>query len=775
MQRATILLLAALLTAPASGAQESAEPSDTGTAGGQPAQSEDDRKIHAQTRPESEIEAGFFWVSDDGYPFGDYTGLEDSGFYLLNNVDFEWRTPWQSDDPWHYRLTALNLGLDSRRVTSELEKPGRFGIFFGYDELPVLWNDPVETIFFRSGESDFVLPPGWDPGAAPADMTLFGASLADQSNRFQRRTLGGGFSVVLPENLDFSAGYDRVTKKGRFFEYGTMGLTGGNPRSVALNERFDYSTDLWAAALGYTVQALQLQLQYQGSYFNDHEDSVTWVNPYLANAAWNPNAGFPTTGVPCFDVPVAGCGLGRKAQPPDNLFNQLIASGGYNLGFWNTRITANGAFGWRNQDDDFLPFTVNQALVSTPLPRGDLNGEVNTTLLNFRVDTRPLPRTRLDLRYRFDDRDNDTPRDVYLYIRNDSENQTGGITGSQARVNRPYSFTHHELEADATYTVFERTDWTVGYQWEQWNRTMQEALQVWDHSVFTRLVSHPWPWIHARAEYQHTWQNTSDYYGVQPLYYGHSPESLVGFDPATDFENHPLLRKPYMAEAQKDRISGILTLIPHQDVSVALSTNWLQVDFDEALGLQELETLSSGIDFSWTPMPWLTGSVFYNFERYFARQDSWSFSNLAQSQDPTRRWSGRDKDLGHTTGVNLHVDVLPDRLGVDTQFLFGKTRGLIRVDRGIGLVPPGSDVPYPDNDTKIWDVGIQADYRFWDRFGMRVGYLFERLDTSDWALDGVLPGNLTCNANSCVISAGQESLEGTTHLVSWSIYYNFSW
>ena len=122
-----------------------------------------------------------------------------------------------------------------------------------YDELPVLWSDQVETIFLRAGESDFNLPAGWDPGAAPADMTLFAASLADQSNRFQRRTLGGGFSLVLPENLEFSAGYDRLTKKGRFFENGTMGLTGGNPRSVALNERFDYSTDLWATALGYTI------------------------------------------------------------------------------------------------------------------------------------------------------------------------------------------------------------------------------------------------------------------------------------------------------------------------------------------------------------------------------------------------------------------------------------------------------------------------------------------------------------------------------------------
>src|SRR5262245_13760943 len=770
-----IALAGLLLAAPAALAQEpggSPAPDPAESA----APSDSQRRIHDLTTPESSVESGLFWSADDSFAFGNYTGLEDSGFSFLGNADVELRTPWDAPDPTYYHLQALNLGLDSRQVFSEFEKPGRFGVFFGFDELPVLWSDEVQTIFFKEGDSDFSLPAGWVPGATPADMTLFGTSLRDQSSRFRRRTVGGGFSVVLPESLDFDAGYDRQRKKGRYFENGTMGLTGGNPRSVALNERFDYTTDLWETALRYAIEQLQLQVEYQGSHFEDHADSVTFVNPYTANSAWNPNAGFPQAGVPCFDVPTPGCGLGRKAQPPDNWFNQIIGSGGYSLPFWNTRVTGNAAFGWMKQDDSFLPYTVNDALVVTaPVPRSDLDGEIHTTLLNFRVDSRPLPDARLDLNYRYDDRDNDTPRDIYIYIRNDSEDQ-GTISSGQARIPRPYSFRPHELDFDATYTVVERTDLTLGYEWEQWHRSMQEASKVWDNSVFARVVSHPWSWLAARTEYQHGWQDHSTYNGVRPLYYGNSPESMVGFDPATDFENHPLLRKFYMARSQKDELRSMITLIPHEEVSVALSTNWVHDDFDDAdLGLQEMDTVTSGIDVTWMPIERLTASVFYNFERFVAHQDSWSFSDVPTSQNPARRWSGRDRDLGHTAGLAVHVDVLPERLGLDTQFLFAQTKGLTGIVRGTGLVAPGLDPPFPDDRTRIWDLSVRADYRIRDGIGVRLGYLFERLDTKNWALDGVSPGNLSCSTNACVISSGQQSPDATTHLVTWSIYYDFYW
>jgi hypothetical protein len=62
---------------------------------------------------------------------------------------------------------------------------------------------------------------------------------------------------------------------------------------------------------------------------------------------------------------------------------------------------------------------------------------------------------------------------------------------------------------------------------------------------------------------------------------------------------------------------------------------------------------------------------------------------------------------------------------------------------------------------------------------MRVGYLFERMSTRDWALDGVGPTTIgatgNCNTNACVIASGQQSPEDTSHLVSWSLYYNFFW
>jgi len=598
-------------------------------------------------------------------------------------------------------------------------------------------------------------------------------------SRYLRETFGGGVSAVLPENLDFSAAYDHLHRWGRYYTGATMGLTGGNPRAVTLPERVDETTQSWEAALGWAVDALQLNLEYYGSYYNNHEDSVTWVNPYrvpvnnLGVPQWNPNAGYPgpPDNPPCIGQP--GCGLGRKAQAPDNHFNQLIASGGYNLP-WNTRITANAAFGWMRQDDRFLPFTVNSTLLAPiPLPRSRLDGQIDTTLLNFQVHSEPIEKTRFDLRYRYDDRNNETPRDTYVYIRNDSENQQA-ITSEEARVNRPYSYTQHHLDFEAGYMLFKRTELTLGYDWTQTERDLQEAKRVWENGVGAELYGRPVNWFTARTHYRHSWRDNASYKGVKPQFEGWSPEYLATFNPSTQFENHPLLRKYYMAKAQTDAVGALFTLAPIDTVGIGINVDWSHDDFtDTDLGLTDREVFTSGLDVSWAATERLYTHAFYSYDSFTSEQKSWSFNSTAgTATNPARLWEGKDKDHGHTVGTGFHVDLIPERLGLDTQYLFSWVRGTIGVDFGPTL---GADFPYPNERTRIHSASVSLDFQATEQIGMRVGYLFERMTTRDWALDGVAPGNLSCNANACVIPSGQQSPEDTSHLVSWSVYYKFFW
>jgi len=717
----------------------------------------------------SELELGLLWNANDSNAFGDFTGLADDGFYVLGNGVLRHRTAWDDPDPMVLNLRGLNLGLDSRQADAEWSRPGRYGAFFVFDQIPKYWNEFGRIPFFKQGDSAFVLPPGWVPGQNAAGMPLLASSLHEVESRSMRRIFGGGLSAVLPENLEGSAAYERQQKWGRLYQGAAMGLTGGNPRAVALPERIDETTHTWETALRYAAEALQLDLEYQGSRYVDHQGSVTWENPYLANAAWSPNAGYPPS-TPCFGSP--GCGLGRKDQPPDNWFNQLIASGGYNLPWWNTRITGNAAFGWMTQNDSYLPYSVNSTLlVTTPVPRNSLNGRIDTTVINFQVDSRPIERLRLDLRYRFDNRDNQTPRNTYVYIRNDSENQQA-IDSGQARVNRPYSYEQQHVDFEAGYELFRRTELTLGYDWTQTQRDFQEVNRVWENGVSAKLWSRPWSWLSARAHYRHGWRDNSGYDGVAPIYSGFSQQFLVGFDPTTEFENLPLLRKFYLAKVQRNEFGSLFTLTPIETVGIGVNVNWYRDNFDETqVGLTERDGITTGVDVSWSPIERLTTHAFYDYEKFTAHQNGWSFQNVAQSLNPERQWQGSDKDRAHTAGTGFHVDLIPERLGLDTQYLFSLVYGFIGVNPGPGLA---AAFPYPNERTRIHDVSVRLDLQVTKQIGMRVGYLFERMTTRDWALNGVEPGGLNCSANSCVINSGQDSPEDSSHLVTWSIVYRFA-
>lgn len=745
-------------------------------AAGPPGQDQDAKRRELMTQ-QSEIELGFLWNADDSNAFGDYTGLANDGFYVLGNGDLRYRTAWDDPDPLHLRVRGLNLGLDSREIFAEAEQPGRFGAFFTFDQTPKYWNEGGQSFFFKQGDSGFVLPSTWAAVPPNQTATISPGLFRDVDSRTMRQTFGGGFFAVPAENVDVSAAYAYQRRWGRYFTGAAMGLTGGNPEAVTLPERIDETTQTWETAVGYAIDLFQLDLQYDGSRYTDLEDSVTWVNPYTVAGNW----GAPS-------APAGYPGQGRKDQAPDNWFHQLIASGGYNLPWWNTRITTSAAFGWMLQDDEYLPYSVNPAFaapLSFPLPRNSLDGQIHNTLVNFQLHSEPIERARIDLRYHYDDRDNETPRDVYVYVVNDTAPQANSLASPQARRNRPYSFTQHNVDFEAGYEIFDRTELSLVYDWTQTERDLQEAKQVWEHGVGAELYSRPVRWMTARTHYRHAWRDHASYKGVKPIWDGFSNEFLATFDPTTDFENHPLLRKYYLAKAQTDAVGALFTLTPLDSVGVGINVDWARDDFtDTDVGLTDRELFATGLDLSWAATDRLFTHAFYSYERSRSEQTSWSFGSgaCANAFNPACLWEGADKDHGHTVGTGFHLDLIPERLGLDTQYLFSWIRGTTGVDFGPTL---GTDYPYPNERTRIHSASVRVDFQATEQIGMRVGYLFERLSTRDWALDGVGPTTMgstttngassTCNANSCVIASGQQSWEDTSHLVTWSVYYKFFW
>ncbi|MFI5214932.1 MAG: MtrB/PioB family decaheme-associated outer membrane protein [Candidatus Limnocylindria bacterium] len=800
-----------LLGGSAAWAEEAADPAQAAEAADE-AEAADDgdeakeaQALRALTTQASEIELGFLYNHVHGEPsaFAQYRGLSNDQFYVLGNLDIFRRAPWDGDSTQYYRLRGLNLGLDSRSIDAEYGHQGSFGFSFLFDELPVYKTQSAQTFFVDAGTANLTLPAGWVAGGRadlpiPGDTgypTAFQTSIQDNLHEtnigWKRRKIGSGFSMVLPADLELAANYSYETKKGDKLLGSTFGLNGGNPRAVIIPERIDYHTQQIDAGLRYGGEHLQLALEYFGSGFDEGEFSQTWLNPYTAVAAWDPSAGFqgPPAGVLAECVGVPNCGRGQRAQPPDNWFNQIVASGGYDLPY-NSRVTLRSAFGWSTQDEEYLPYSINPLLtVTTPLPRNSLDGEIFTSVVDFAIASRPLEKLRLDTGYRFERRDNDTPQDLYIYIPNDSADQGTAADGT-ARYNLPYSLTRHEVNFDAGYSLPYRSEVALGYEWELTDRDYQEVDELQTNTLSVRLNSRPAKFVSTRFNYEHSWRDGSDYNGSNPLVKSHTSQflddeladfavptsscALAGLTPEQClFENHPLLRKYYQANLHRDKIGAIVTLLPREDLTVTLNTNWWNDNYDDSeLGMKSVEHLSPGVDVSYMLNDRVSTYSFYTYERTVSDSAGWEWGNVQQALDPTRRWWSKEKVNTHTAGAGVNLAIIRDRLELGVDYLFAQSKGAIDTVRNPGTTLP-IPVPFPDLLERQHNVSVHADYHFTDNFSVRVGYLFQYLNTNDWALDGLTPTSLTCSGNACVIGVGQDSPHYTANVVSWSLVYTF--
>lgn len=735
------------------------------------------QRLRELTQVSSWVEFGTYITSDDSFKFGDFTGLDDEGFNLLGNFDLQGRAPWDSGQTWHWRALGGNLGLDSRFVNLEYGQQGLFDVWFEYEQLPKLRIDTAQTIFGGRGTGLLTLPPGWVAGANTAGFAALDATLQGLNVQHRRRDLRSGFDLVLPGAWELSADYEYETKDGRKVTAALIGNTGGNPRAVLVPEPVDYRTNELDLALRYGGERGQLELAYQLSHFKSVDDALTWDIPWSGNGGWSPVVTF------------ANGAQGRKATPPDNQFQQVSLSGGYNLPL-NTRITSSAALGWMRQSESFLPYTVNPDLsVTAPLPRSDLDGKIDTTALSLNVASRPLPKLRINAGYRYDDRDNNTPRELYFVVPGDSLDQDTDPVSGRARLNHPYSYQLKEAKLEVGYEILKRTEFWIGYEYEEIERTFSEVDETQEDIYRIGLRSQPLRTVGLRIEASHGKRYGSSYFGNAQFFSGFTPEHLLDEgcpDDLACFENIPGLRKFLFADRDRDQIGGALTWTPLDQLSLGFRVDHVAEDYDddptgvegavinppggggaaEQFGLTFRESTLYGLDVSWAPTDYLTTYGYYTFEDFKSRQRGRSFrgfAKLAEAGSAAQDWVTRDTDSVDTFGLGTEWRLLGERLRLRADYAYAKAKGTIDVSTALD-----APVPFPDTSSRLHNVSLQAQYKLRPELSVRLGYLFERLEVDDWALDGIEPDTL---AN--VLTLGNLSPDYDAHLIAVSLIYEW--
>lgn len=653
-----------------------------------PAYGEEDEDIAMLTRPQSTVEAGVGAVSDDNLRFGQYSGLHEERAYLLLDADINLR-----DDPsgtW-LRLRGRNLGLESRELRFENERQGDWAYFVDFSQTPRFSPYVVNTTL---------------AGIETGSQVEGGVPARDVRLDTRRDALGLGVSKKLGGGWDASLRFKHEQKTGtRLF---------GHHAVRFLVDPIDYRTEQLEATVGFTGKRLQLSGGYYGTNFQND-------NPFIA---------------------VTGPGLSPIALPPGNQSHQLFLSGGY--GFTpTTRGMFKVAFGRITQEEAF--FTAPIASV----PRDDLGGRIDTTLVQMGVSSRPLPRLSLRADLRHEERDDKTP--VYIYT-------TPPATGTHTGENEPRSFRTTVGKLDGTYGLASGLQLTGGVEHDRrWRntsgvRSVSHRDDTEETSIRAGLRRSLSEMLNGAITFVHSERTGSDWLiNVRA-------DASVGSNLV-----HPL----HLADRDRDKLRLALDWMPLEALSLNFMLEHAQDDYSgRTLGPREGRAQFVSLDAAYRLSDYWQATAWASRTDTRAEQTS---CNGAPASNPTNTcpaagtsgiWEARLRNVGNAIGVGLR--------GEPTAALETRAEVVVSSDTGEfhqaaltgGVVTPA----IPDVNYDTVRLSLSGRYALDKRSGVRLQYVFDRFKTDDWYWTNFVYGDGT---------TVRQDPKQEVHFVGASYYYRF--
>jgi MtrB/PioB family decaheme-associated outer membrane protein len=382
------------------------------------------------------------------------------------------------------------------------------------------------------------------------------------------------------------------------------------------------------------------------------------------------------------------------------------------------------------QDDALIPYTVNTA-ITTPtgddasdpssLPQQSVDAEVATTLYNVSLTSRPLDFMHVKGRFRYYQYDNDTEQINFDgFVDADDVFVTPDVPGATSIVNLPTSYDKTTAKLDLGFDVWKRTRLTLGYTYEQMDRTNREVDRQEDSIFLGSIDSSPFSWLDLRASYERTDREISGY--VFDVYL-RSGENLFQL---------PGLRKYDEADMVRDRFQFFGALYPVDSLVLSGSFIYGEDEFtDSPYGLLEdwHYIITFDVDYTITDRASVYG--FYSYEKYQNRQK-------ARGEVPTQPapvdsdWFSRSQDIVNTAGAGANVALIPNRLHFDVSYSYSD------VDGNVDFFTPAvatAEFPIVD-ETTLQILNAKLKYRAWKGLSFTLGYLWEKFDYDDFNTQG---------------------------------------
>lgn len=688
----------------------------------------DDDEIAELIKPESSVSVGIGGWSKDRPQQGIYDAMRESGVYGLIDADIVKRD--DATGTW-MKLKGTNLGLENRELKGEYLRQGDFGITLDYNKLtrdnPNTFNTNLQGI----GTTTLIES---NNPALPKPQVSLGTS---------RESVGLGLYKNLAPGLDFNLSFKNEEKNGTR----AWGRGGPNQFPEFAVEPIDSTIKQIEGTLSYTTKTLQLSGGYYGSWYENNNKMVT----------------MSTLGVVPTGVGTNNPSTTYLSLPLDNQAHQLFLNGGYTFSP-TTRATLKMSYTHATQNEH-LPTTDIPGLSLAGAP-SNLNGEVNTTLVQLGLTSRPLKDLSIVANLRYHDVKDETP--VARFVQSNP-----ACAASQCVDNTPFSYKTISGKLEGTYRLGDGYRVVAGVEERRQHRVVPVsnangtgALAGGDTQrvVPMRADVDETTWrlelrrslsdtLNGSLAYLYSQRTGSSYVTVAG-----PGNSIANGIPAPGPSN--MINPLNIADRDRNKLRLALDWSPIESLAFQFNVEQARDKYehssDRPYGLDEGTNQLYTFDVSYTVSEKWKINAWFSHDRSQATQINSRANNGGGAATAVLRKDYELTDTGNSIGLGVRGEPTARiKLGGDLQW----SRNVSRYDQDLvslsagGVVPPNYTAGLADIQNKLLRLSMFSTYSLAKNSDLRLDLIHERWETNDWSW---------MYASGTAFTYGNGTVDGTT-------------
>ncbi len=645
-----------------------------------------------------------------------------------------------------FGLAAVDLLQEDQRLDLDVAKPGAFRAHVRYDQIPDWYSNTSKTLFASAGGGRMLFPePIRDdiqnaPGFARGGI-LSAALDAAQSYpnlRSRRDTASGDVTWRTPvQGLTFDAGFTQAQRNGT------------HPQSMATDFTVGADVSEFAGRTDFISREARVGLDYARDRF-DVGGSVVWSqftnrltsetgsgtlhDAYVVDNPLRSTDGTPSLG----DLTAAAATLMLSA-PPDSRAAWLNLHAGVRVADWG-RASFEYSIGQNRQDEMFLPFTLNSAIVpATPLvvlkdgnPVTAYDGSIDITRWDARFNGQPLRWFSFEAFAHEYNYDNNTPE----YLTPDWVNADVELAGS-AVVAEPFAYKTFSYGGRVAFRPGHGLTLGAGAGRETWDRKFRFAPTTNEDLYDLSAGWVPAAWGNIRIAYAHGKRRYDSYDEETPF----NPAGTQNFD---------------QSNRDRDKYSLMATFTPVERLDLGVQAHTIKDDYPStAFGRTSDKSDGWAVDFAVDAGSGVTVSGNYGQDRF-----RWSMASsyrLAQIENAVDDWFIDTDDTTHDYGLGLTALLAKSKVVLD--FRANKTDATGRQTGSFnpGGAPGGDATSFPDIRSDLTVVEGSVTWKMRASMGLTFAVTHENWNEDNFQRDVMIPwmGALDGGASESVFLGAQ--------------------